>query len=165
MRTLTQKDIEILDEDRVNFYLESLPEHLLVGFFLCRNNVYMTNMIGKEFEYQVKLHLEKNKAKNIQSEVDIGCTSIDVVCELNNKLTTVEAKCTKNLKNNKCVKQIRAAKGHYKNCKVLVAVPKDTHVTNEIQKQIESEDGDILRIDKTKEEIVKELLRMQRLLH
>lgn len=128
------------------------------------------NLLGMEFNLFTADNLRKTGAE-VEEEVHIGGTSIDVVAELIREIEvkqvlpngsvmpiilpigvhTFECKAHKKL-NNRCIQQIRYARGRYKNCHVLVLA--DTFVERNINREIEKLGGNILRAGITKNKLM-----------
>jgi hypothetical protein len=135
--------------------------------------------MGYGFNFYAYKRLKEMGASWVKREVPCGNTQIDVLaslcgneqvktilpdfqevfCCLNKGKHTFEAKAAGAL-NRKACQQIRAARGQYKNCHVLVLA--DTCVSYEINKAIRNLGGDIVRAEITKKQVLEKVLEVKK---
>ena len=121
------------------------------------NQGQLDNFRGYELHIVCKEDLEQQGYTNIQFEVDILTTKVDVEAELNNEKHSFECKACDEL-NCKVIKQIKKHVGHYKN--VHVFVPSDAHISYRMSKAIKDNNADVVRASITHQELKDRVSRL-----
>jgi hypothetical protein len=158
--------IEVLGQERINLYNKMhYPVQRALDFFMHGDKSQIDNLIGSEFQFQTERQL-KPVADHIESEVEVRNSSIDIVADISGFKHTYENKAVRVLNNKKVLNQIAKARGHYKGKEVLhhVVVLSDTKVSPEMEQQINSIGADVIRSCLTREDLLNELLNMQKLI-
>lgn len=189
------KSKKILGRDRIYIYscndfkLEKVLEYC--EKLLLKSNTMdgiFSNLVGYEFSVYLIEKLKEFKVTNIEIEVPINSSKIDVVAVLKGDETftlllpdgkekeiilpkgihTFEVKAAYCLRSKKVIRQISKAISNYKNnpgfVKSHVFVLKDTVVHDDVNKKINNVGGDILRAEITKKQLLDRLNRVLNLI-
>lgn len=160
--------IDVIGQDRIELYNKmNYPLSKALSFFAYGDRSQLNNLIGAEFQVQTERQL-KPIADYVESEVVIGNSSIDIVAGISGFKHTYENKAVRDLSiDKKVLKQITKAKGHYNDSRVLhhVVVLKDTNVPEDMEKQIKSIGADLIRSNISREDLINELFRIQRIMY
>lgn len=165
-RKIPEEYIYSLDK-RLKLYAQRTSPKAVIGFVTGQKEAekYVYNFMGEEFEFQVEKYFEAKKATDIQRQVIVrSCegkteTDIDVVCKIDGILSICEAKCVVTLKQKKCVRQIKKARGYYDiddegKVKSYVAVPNDTYISINVENSIQKAGGEVIVLENIKRELI-----------
>ncbi len=154
-----------LDQQHIDMYNKNnFPLKYAMDFFIYNNLKYFDNLVGMEFMIYFANYLKENGVTNIETEIPIttryGDTSIDIICNIGKEKHSFECKCSKHLRNNKAILQIKKAK-------TLDYIPHLVVVRNSIvdpsmKRRLDKLDADLIRTPATKEDIIDRMLNIQK---